>query len=43
MSQMMFTLIALMYVDDTDLNVLNTEGKSTSKVIEAGQRMIDAR
>ena len=37
--QMMFTLIALMCVDDTDLNVLNTEGKSTSEVIKTGQIM----
>ena len=42
MSQMMFSLIALMCVDDIDLNLLNTERKSTSEVIDAGQRMIDA-
>ena len=42
MPQIMFTLIVFMCVDDTGLNVLNTEGKSTSEVIEAGQRMLDA-
>ena len=39
---MMFTLIVLMCVDDIDLNALDTEGKLTSEVSEAGQRMIDA-
>ena len=42
MSHMMFTLIGLMCVDDTDLNVLKIEGKSTLEVIEVGQRMLDA-
>ena len=41
MSQMMFTLIALMNVDDKDMKALDTEGKSTSEVIETGKRMID--
>ena len=41
MSQMMFALIALTCVDDTDLNVFDPEGKSTLEAIEAGQRMID--
>ena len=42
LSQMMFTLIALMCLNDVDLNVLNKEGKSVLEVIEAEQRVIDA-
>ena len=38
---MMFTLIVLRYVDVTGLNVLNLDGKSTIKVIEIVQRIVD--
>ena len=40
-SQMMFSLIVLINVDDTDLNVLNLEGKSSIESIEIGQIIID--
>ena len=42
MSRMVFTLIELMHVDDSNLCVLNIEGKHTLEVIELGQRMLDA-
>ena len=38
---MMFSLIVLINVDDTDLNVLNLEGKSAIESIEIGQIIID--
>ena len=39
---MMLTLIVLMQIEDADLNVLSTEGKSTFEVAELGQKMLDA-
>ena len=40
-SHIVFTLIALVCVDDTNLNVLKIEGKSTLKVIELGKIILD--
>ena len=42
MSNLMLTLIALMHVDETDLNILCVEGESASEVIDLCQRMLDA-
>ena len=41
MSKLLFTLIALLYIDDIDLNVLNLEGKPTIEVIELRQKLLD--
>ena len=40
MTKLMFTLITLTYFDETNLNVLNIEGKYALEVIELGQRML---
>ena len=40
--KLMFTLISLICVDDTNLNALNLEGKSTLEVIELDQKILDA-
>ena len=42
MSNLIFNLIELMHVDDTNLDVLNIEGKFTLELIELGQRMLDS-
>ena len=41
-SQMMFTLIALLHVDDSHFNVLNIEVKSLLEVMQIGKILIDA-
>ena len=41
-SKLMFVLITLAYVDDTDLNVLNIQDKYNLEVLEMGQKILDA-
>ena len=37
-----FSLLALLYIDDTDLNLLNLDSKPIHKIIQWAQFLLDA-